>query len=197
MTIGLLTAFSAIMYFFVPYLSSLAIGQTVVAMAGSKMVMAPLATTAGILRMASSGGSAAGQAVSKNTSSSQSGKSTTQGGNSGMTGGVGEGRNSSRLQNMGIQRSADVQTSYAANPVRSRSLSSASGQQSSPSRVFYGSSSNATTAQNKRLGGRQQARIPSTPVNKQLTAPRALPPGDRKPRYLLGPKTTVNQDGKD
>lgn len=187
MTIGLLTAFSAIMYFFVPYLSSLAIGQTVVAMAGSKMVMAPLATAVGITRLAASGGSSAGKAVTQKTAHTNS--------KSSAVGGVGgEGRNSYGLMSMGIQRSPDVQTSYAAQPIRTRNAPV--GGLSAPSRVFYGSSSSTHVTQNRMLSGKQPARIQSPPVNQKLTAPKVLPPSERKPKYLLGPKTTINNDGK-
>lgn len=194
MTIGLLTAFSAIMYFFVPYLSSLAIGQTVVAMAGSKMVMAPLATTLGITRLAASGGSSAATPAGRKIPASSSSNSN----RSFAAGGVGGRQRSSSLQSMGIQRSPDVQTAFAAQPVHSRSgRMAAVGERSAPSRVFYGTSSNPGAIQHRMPGSKQPARIQSPPVNKQLTAPRALPPNDRKPKYLLGPQTTVNNDGKD
>lgn len=187
MTIGLLTAFSAIMYFFMPYLSSLAIGQTVVAMAGSKMVMAPLATALGITRLAASGGSSAGAKAVKSATSSSS-KSAVTGG------GAGEGRNPAGLLTMGTQRSPDVQTAYAAAPIRSRSATAAG--TSGPSRVFYASGGSSRIPGERSLGGKQPPRL-QPHFSLPQTAPRVVPPIPRKPKYLLGPKTTANTDGKD
>ncbi len=56
MTLGMLTMFTAICYLFVPYMTSLAIGQTIVAMAGSKLVMTPLATMAAAGRLGAGAG---------------------------------------------------------------------------------------------------------------------------------------------
>ncbi|MEK6480925.1 hypothetical protein WJR50_25510 [Catalinimonas sp. 4WD22] len=176
MTIGLLTALSAIMYFFVPYLSSMAIGQTVVAMSGSKMVMAPLATAVGVGRLAASGGtskatSAATKAAHKPIIPS---------------GGGGE-RSPSGLVMMGTQRNPDVHKNYTASPVRTRNV--VSGSNSTPGRVFYGSRHTNQISQSRMLDGKQAARIQSPSVNENLKAPRTLPPSETKPRYLIGPKT--------
>ncbi|MEM6844255.1 MAG: hypothetical protein AAF632_18705 [Bacteroidota bacterium] len=65
MSIGLLTMMTAIMYLFVPYLTSLAIGQTVVAMAGSKMVMTPVAVAATVARYVGTGGAGAATQAAK------------------------------------------------------------------------------------------------------------------------------------
>ena len=65
MSIGLLTMMTAIMYLFVPYLTSLAIGQTVVAMAGSKMVMTPVAVAATMGRYLATGGAGAAAQTAK------------------------------------------------------------------------------------------------------------------------------------
>ncbi|MDF9801317.1 hypothetical protein OKW21_006626 [Catalinimonas alkaloidigena] len=179
MTIGLLTALSAIMYFFVPYLSSLAIGQTVVAMSGSKMVMAPLATAVGVGRLAASGG--ASKAISATGAANRSAHKPI------APSGGGGNRSHSGLVMMGTQRNPDVNKNYTVSPVRTRNV--VSGSNSTPGRVFYGSSHTKQVSHNPMLDGKQADRIQSPSVNEKLKAPRTLPPSERKPKYLIGPKT--------
>ncbi len=186
MTIGLLTMLSAIMYLFVPYLTSLAIGQTVVAMAGSKMVMTPLATAAGVLRMAAGGG--AGGSPAKSSASSGSATAATDA-SSGS-----EQRNQAGLLTMGSQPQQGVRTSYAAYPMSSRSQGNLSGR--SVYQKSIGHSGNRKRViipqanqqyENSPVIYASEGRIPA---ERRLPAAQtnALPDNEHKPKYSLGPK---------
>ena len=78
LTIALVTAMAAISYLFVPYVTSLLIGQTVAALAGSRLVVAPVATMLALGKMAVGTAAAgpAGTAASAGTSGAKKGGST-------------------------------------------------------------------------------------------------------------------------
>lgn len=186
MTLGLLTAFSAIMYFFVPYLSSLAIGQTVVAMSGSKMLMAPLATAVGVGRLAASAG------TSKTASTAARATPSVQA--STPSNGIGGGQSSSGPVMMGTQRHPDIRTNYAAQPVRVRNGSSGKRNVTShsggtPNRIFYSSSYTNHATQTQRIGTKSATNIQSPAFIDKREGTPAATQNERKPKYLLGPKT--------
>ena len=108
LSIAMLTMLTVVMYLMVPFLTSMVIGQTVVAMAGQKMIMQPLTTAAILGRLAAGvpsvggGGGAASSVATATTSAPSNGAAQKAG-----------------LVTMGHSGSQPVRTAYSSAPSRS------------------------------------------------------------------------------
>ncbi|WKN46477.1 hypothetical protein [Tunicatimonas pelagia] len=179
LSIAMLTMLTAVMYLMVPYLTSLVIGQTVVAMAGQKMIMQPLTTAAILGRLAAgipsvpSGASGAKPAAAMTTNAPSNGAAQKSG-----------------LITMGSTNAKPVRTAYTSSPSRS-------GQTASPEKEYFAT---ATPVQSS-SGNLNPGSTPTRQSNyrrepRYITSTPALPPAsssetlssDQKAKYQLGPK---------
>ena len=180
LSIAMLTMLTAVMYLMVPYLTSLVIGQTVVAMAGQKMIMQPLTTAAILGRLAAgippitAGGGAVKPAVAMNTSSPSNGAAQKSG-----------------LLTMGNPSSQPVRSAYTSSPSR----------QSAPPETEYHATSTPIqrSSGNISSGSTPSRRSSYRSSPRYMTDGRELPPASspssetlsssQKAKYQLGPKT--------
>ena len=178
LSISMLTLMSVVMYLFVPYLTSLMIGQTVVAMAGQKMIMQPITTAAILARM----GMGVPPMPTK-TSVPPVAAATHNAPSDGAAHKAG-------LITMGNSRNEGVRTAYSSAPSRSRPAPQRTSEYevtATPVPTTRGQIDSGNTPQ--RQGGYRRRK-------QSLSQGNELPPStsserlseERRSKYLLGPK---------
>ena len=110
LSIAMLTMLTVVMYLMVPFLTSMLIGQTVVAMAGQKMFVQPLTTAAIMGRLAAGTSAVGGGAAVPKPAAAMATSSAPSNGASQKAG----------LITMGSSSSQPVRTAYGSAPSRSR-----------------------------------------------------------------------------